>query len=192
MEPYVIYVSQVFVGSISDVELTRVSGFLEALKDKPGVAIMADRGFTIKDMLAELNVELNMPPFLDGRQQLSHKELKSGRKIASLRIHVERAIGRMKCFDILKETIPISMTRLTNQIVYICGMLTNFQPALVNTSVPVDDSDTDEHVDDYFKSFSSEGSDSDDNMCILHVIFSCIQQSYKYTSGTYTITIKMV
>lgn len=33
------YISQVFVGSISDVELTRVSGFLEALKDKPGVAI---------------------------------------------------------------------------------------------------------------------------------------------------------
>ena len=157
------YISQVYVGSISDVELTRASGFLEALKDKPGVAIMADRGFTIKDMLGELNIELNMPPFLDGRQQLSHKELESGRKIVSLRIHVERAIGRMKCFDILKDTIPISMTRLTNQIVYVCGMLTNFQPALVNTSVSVDNSDTD--VDDYFKTFSdcsSEGSDSED------------------------------
>ena len=124
---------------------------------------MADQGFTIKDMLVELNIELNVPPILDGRQQLSHKQLESGRKIASLYIHVERAIGRMKCFDILKDTIPISMTRLTNQIVYVCGMLTNFQPALVNTSMSVDNSDTD--VDDYFKTFSdcsSEGSDSED------------------------------
>ena len=56
---------------------------------------------------------------------------------------------------------------VTNQIVYICGMLTYFQPALVNTSMPVDDSDTDGHVDEHFKKFSdcsSEGSDSDDDM----------------------------
>ena len=116
MESYVIY----HIGSISDVELTCAIGFLEALKDKPGVAIMADRGLTIKDVLTELNIELNMPPFLDGQQQLSHKELESGRKIASLHIHMERAIGRMKCFDILKDTFPISMTCLTNQIVSAC------------------------------------------------------------------------
>ena len=45
------FIFPVFVGSISDVELTRNSGFLTALRDKPGVSIMADRGFTIKDML---------------------------------------------------------------------------------------------------------------------------------------------
>ena len=28
--------------------------------------IMADRGFTIKDFLKEINVELNIPPFLEG------------------------------------------------------------------------------------------------------------------------------
>ena len=45
------YVSPLYVGSISDVELTRVSGFLTKLEDKPGISIMADRGFTIKDIL---------------------------------------------------------------------------------------------------------------------------------------------
>ena len=35
----------VYLGSISDPELTKVSGFLG-----PGVSIMADRGFTIKDL----------------------------------------------------------------------------------------------------------------------------------------------
>ena len=38
------FISPVFVGSISDVELTKLSGFLEVIKDKPGIAIMADRG----------------------------------------------------------------------------------------------------------------------------------------------------
>ena len=45
------FISPVYVGSISDVELTYQSSFLTALEDKPGIAIMADRGFTIKNML---------------------------------------------------------------------------------------------------------------------------------------------
>lgn len=45
------YVSPVFVGSISDIGLTRKSGFLTALEDKPGISIMADKGFQIKEML---------------------------------------------------------------------------------------------------------------------------------------------
>ena len=105
------YISPVYVGSISDVDLTRHSGFLQTLADKPGVSIMSDRGFTVKEMLKEL------PPFLQGRQQLPREEVQKGRKIASLRIHVERAIGRIKTFSILKQTIPISMARLTNEIV---------------------------------------------------------------------------
>ena len=61
---------------------------------------MADRGFTIKDQLGELGVELNIPPFLDGRTQLPPEDIKTGRSIASLRIHVECAIGRIKNFAI--------------------------------------------------------------------------------------------
>ena len=80
---------------------------------------MADRGFTIKDLLKDLNVRLNTPPFLDGRQQLPPTQIETGQKIASLRIHVERAIGRMKKFTILKETVPISMARITNQMCFL-------------------------------------------------------------------------
>ena len=117
------FISPVYVGSISDVELTHVGGFLTALEDKPGVSIMADRGFTIKDMLKTLNIDLNIPPFLDGQQQLPPEEIESGR-IASLRIHVERAIGRIKVYSILKGTVPLSMARLTNQIIFVCAFLT--------------------------------------------------------------------
>ena len=96
------FISPVYVGSISDVQLTSCSGFLETLKDKPGISIMADRGFTFKDMLKELNIELNLPPFMEGRSQLPALQVQKGHKIASLRIHVERAIGRIKYYTILK------------------------------------------------------------------------------------------
>jgi len=79
-----------------------------------------------------------------------------GRKVASLRIHVERAIGRMKIFSILKQTIPISMARLTNQIVFVCAFLSNFQPALV--ALPAEQSDS--TVEDYFEQLSDKDDSS--------------------------------
>ena len=54
---------------------------------------MADRGFTIQDQLQSIGVALNIPPFLDGKEQLTTSEVQQGRSIASIRIHVERAIG---------------------------------------------------------------------------------------------------
>ena len=72
------FVSPLYVGSISDVELTRCSGLLDELKDKPGIAIMADKGFTIKDMLKDLYIELNIPSFLQDKQQLAAKEVEKG------------------------------------------------------------------------------------------------------------------
>jgi len=108
------FVSPVFVGSISAIELTRESGFLTTFQDKPGISVMADSGFTIKDMLKDIGIELNIPPFMEGRAQLPVKEVQEGRRIASVRIHVERAIGRMKNFAILQGTFPISMSHIIN------------------------------------------------------------------------------
>lgn len=47
------FISPMYVGSITDVQLSYCSGFLETLKDKPGISIMVDRGFTINDILKE-------------------------------------------------------------------------------------------------------------------------------------------
>lgn len=140
------YISPLFVGSISDVELTRISGFLTKLEDKPGISIMADRGFTVKDLLSEIGVELNIPPFMERRRQLPAEEVQEGRKIASLRIHVERCIGRIKNFTILTGILPLSMACLSNQIVCICGFLSNFHPALV----PPPSNFHDDDIEEYF------------------------------------------
>ena len=152
------YISPLYVGSISDVELTRVSGFLTRLEDKPGISIMADRGFTVKDLLQEIGAELNIPPFMEGRQQLSAKDVQEGRRIASLRIHVERAIGRIKTFTILKQTLPINLARISNQIVCVCAYLSNFKPVLVPPAAATP-MENDSDVEDYFADLSdSDGS----------------------------------
>ena len=154
------HVSELYVGSISDIELTRVSGYLQTLDGKEGVSIMADRGFTIRDLLKEKGISLNIPPFMDGKQQFSPEEIRSGRGIASLRIHVERVIGRIKNFAILKSTLPITMIRLANQIVSVCAWLTNFQPALI----PLPGDYSDEEVDRYFQSLQDCDYDADSEM----------------------------
>ena len=117
---------------------------------------MADRGFTIKDMLKDIGIELNLPPFMEWRAQLPVKEVQEGRRIASVRIHVERAIGRMKNFAILQGKFPISTSRIINQVVCVCvcvcAFLINFMPALV----PPLENLKDEDVDNYFQGLSSD------------------------------------
>ena len=155
------FISPLYVGSISDVELTCVSGFLTGLNDKPGISIMADRGFTVKDLLEKIGAELSIPPFMEGRQQLPAKEVQKGRHITSVRINLERAIGRIKTFTNL-HTMPISLSRISNQIVCVCAYLSNFKPVLV----PGEGSSSlegDVDVDDYFEGLSDADSSGDDS-----------------------------
>ena len=98
------FVSSLFPGSISDKALTRQIGMLDLLEE--GDSVMADRGFDIEEDLLLRGVHLNMPPFLRNKSQLSEKELIVTRRIASLRIHVERAMERIKIFTFLIEVYP--------------------------------------------------------------------------------------
>ena len=58
---------------------------------------MADRGFNIGELLHAKGVALNISPSLsDSSGQLSESDQVETRRIASVRVHVERAIGRVK------------------------------------------------------------------------------------------------
>lgn len=57
----------------------------------------------LRDLLSELNIDLNLPPFMEGQKELPAQEVKKGREIASLRIHVERTISWMKTYSIYPE-----------------------------------------------------------------------------------------
>ena len=62
---------------------------------------MTDRGFKIIEEFNSIGAVLNIPPFLSRRPQLTAAEVLVGRKITSVKIHVERAIERVKNFRIL-------------------------------------------------------------------------------------------
>lgn len=87
------FVSSLYSGNISDKEITRCSGILDLLEE--GDSVMADKGFDIEALLNAKNVELQIPPFLEDQTQFSEADVLKTKAIASLRIHVERAISRI-------------------------------------------------------------------------------------------------
>ena len=100
-------------------KITNDCGILNLVE--PGDEIMADRGFDIEADIPS-GVLLNIPPFLDGQPQLSAEDEAKTRKIASVRVHVERAIARIKNYRILRQVIPLtSMHKLYHNIYYNSG-----------------------------------------------------------------------
>ena len=78
---------------------------------------MADKGF---DIAIPRGVNLNIPPFLRGMEQLTHKELVENRRIASLRIHVERAMEGIKNFHIFDQVLPATLTNIADHMFFVC------------------------------------------------------------------------
>ena len=122
------FISKLYPGSISDQMLTRKSGLLDLLEK--GDSVMADRGFNIQDDLTPLGVKINIPPFLKGKMQLEPEELVETRRIASLRIHVERAMERIKNYHIFDRTLPSSLTDVAEETFFVCAVMCNFLPPL--------------------------------------------------------------
>ncbi|KAL2095581.1 hypothetical protein ACEWY4_007729 [Coilia grayii] len=122
------FVSDLYTGSISDKEITELSGILEILEE--GDLVMADKGFLIKDLLSKINVSLVTPPFLGPSGTFTADEVTETQTIARLRIHVERAIRRIKEFHIFDGVIPMTLVGSVNQLWAVCAMLTNFQGPL--------------------------------------------------------------
>ena len=73
-------------------------------------------GFTIADDLKALNVELNIPAFISGTDQLTKAEVKESQSIASVRIHVERAMRRIKTLKLIINEIPLAFHGSINQL----------------------------------------------------------------------------
>ena len=72
----IVFISQLYDGSISDKEIAARSAISDPQSCKESDSCMADRGFTIADDLKALNIELNIPAFLSGRDQLTKADVK--------------------------------------------------------------------------------------------------------------------
>ncbi|XP_008184858.1 uncharacterized protein LOC103309919 [Acyrthosiphon pisum] len=79
-----------------------------------GDVVLADRGFTISESVGFHCATLKTPGFTKGLPQLHPCTIEETRKIASVRIHVERVIGLTRSkFKILNG--PVQITTLKNQ-----------------------------------------------------------------------------
>ena len=121
------FISSLYTGSISDKEITKRCGILDLLEEGDGV--MADKGFTIEDILPN-RCTLNIPPFLREKPHFTSSDVELTQRIAKLRIHVERAIRRVKQYHIFDAIIPLSMASSINQIWTVCCLLTDFSGPL--------------------------------------------------------------
>ena len=122
------FLSKVYSGSVSDLQIVKKSNFLDKVEE--GDDIMADREFNIRHLLLEKKATLNIPAFTHGKN-LSQKAVNRSKKIARVRIHVERAIRRLKTFRILSGIIPIALRHNIDELVTIAAFLCNLQPPLV-------------------------------------------------------------
>ncbi|VDH91083.1 Hypothetical predicted protein [Mytilus galloprovincialis] len=126
---HIMFISRAFGGRASDKFIVEKSGFCQYLL--PGDEVMADRGFTIDALLFPLRVKLNIPAFTKCKPQLSNEDLTTTRRIARVRIHVERAIRRLKVFKILSSTVPVSSLKNFDDILLVCSALVNLRSDLI-------------------------------------------------------------
>lgn len=126
---FFMFVSGAYGGRASDKFIVEDSHFVDYLLENQEV--MADRGFMITTAMKEKNVKLNVPAFSRGKPQFSEAEATASRRISRLRIHVERAINRIKLYRILKHSLPIHHKKLMNSIILVCAGLCNLKGPLI-------------------------------------------------------------
>lgn len=127
------FISTGFGGRASDAIIVEHSGFLNILPQN--VAVMADRGFkNIAHLLSSKNCILVRPPSVSATVKLTKSEVFETKRIASLRIHVERVIRRVREFSFLAPhaCIDIKLIPHTDQIIKIvCGLI-NLQSGIIS------------------------------------------------------------
>lgn len=134
----IMFTSTLYTGSISDQELFRqckikdlLKGLLQCGYLKKGDGLMVDKGFLIEKDVKELDLNLNIPPFAKSNLQMPVPDVEMTKKIAKHRVHVERAIAKVKKFKIVSGRIPNSMLGNINQIWFVVCMLSNFQQHII-------------------------------------------------------------
>ena len=126
---FITFLSDCYGGRKTDKFITQDSGFYGNLERDD--TVMADRGFTIQEELLHHYCHLVIPPGKHAKSQMTESECLKTKTVANLRIHVERAINRIKTFRILKGVLPISMLQHTDDIVRSCAAICNLKPVLI-------------------------------------------------------------
>ncbi|XP_049704422.2 uncharacterized protein LOC110381940 [Helicoverpa armigera] len=126
------YVSSGYGGRTTDISIVESSEFSKCLQ--PNMWVMADRGFKHIDVyLQKMGVLLVRPPNIEFGAELSKSVAKENKQIASIRIYVERVIGRLREFNMLKPhaCLDSSLVKVLDDVVTIACALINIQDSLI-------------------------------------------------------------
>ncbi|XP_077486632.1 uncharacterized protein LOC144097902 [Amblyomma americanum] len=124
----IIYISPAYGGKASDTYITKHCKVLD--KCMPHVdSVMVDKGFLISELCREKkNVKMIRPAFLM-EKQLTTEEAENNQSIANARVHVERAIQRMKLFRILRNRFDLDLLPyIDNILIVIAGTVNLSKP----------------------------------------------------------------
>lgn len=119
-------------GRTTEEMITSSSGFLDQLSK--GTRVMADRGFKkIEPLLAANECSLTRPPSVSKGVKRSKAQTITARKISGLRIHVERAIRRVREFHFLSPhaCLDNKMIWYADEAIKIACGLVNLQDPLI-------------------------------------------------------------
>lgn len=126
------FMSKGYGGRVSDMNLLHDSGYLDQLP--PGIEVMADRGFKNVELAIQAKkCKLVRPPSISSDEKMSAADCKATKRIASLRIHVERLIRRIREFKFLEPhaCIDIHLLGKVDSSVLIAAGLINWQASLI-------------------------------------------------------------
>ena len=118
------FISNLWSGSISDKELFLKSGLLNLLEKND--LVLADRGFLIGKELAKKECRLITPHYLANKIQFSDEEKTENKCVSHHRVHIERAIGRIKSYKYFEGMIPNCSLNTVNKYFYIIAFFINF------------------------------------------------------------------
>ena len=72
-------------------------------------------------------MSLNIPAGMWSKKQYTAVEVQKSRKISKARKHVERTIGQIKGYKILRNKVYFKMVPFLSKIMFICCQLTNLR-----------------------------------------------------------------
>ena len=97
--------------------------------------VMADKGTRIRDMVEALGAKYFTPSMLTNGY-MTYQDAMRSEYIAKARGHVEKAIGKMKTFDILKTGVHGGLVYMIDGIVYFIDFVTHFFPHTLHSTQP--------------------------------------------------------
>jgi hypothetical protein len=129
---FVSFISKGYGGRMSDKAIVQVSNFIGTLPANS--VVMADRGFKeIESLLVPNHIVLLRPPSVYAGTKLTKTQVLEGKTIASLRVHVERVIRRLREFALLKPHSVVHyqyISYLDEIVVIACGLI-NLQNEII-------------------------------------------------------------